>query len=568
MVRVWIVFTPHILADLFENLFRELPSVQVVSHPFAQLDVIVLPLDEGCQPDVSLLPQPLPPAKLVAVSPLGDRAMVRLPGETEWVRVEPFSLSDLMVEVQAGRSRPGVPSRAVAATPRPAPRPIPQQRLPTLRWPAWLPRYRLSPRLAALALVLALTYYLGLGALVIAEASVPGDVFYPVKRLTENAQLALAPSETDSQLALIFAGRRLAEVETLAERGIVLPELLEEMAQTTQAALESNLPASEDPQVAATLVDLTQRQQDVLAQLQPRAEDAAAEAALAVALDVSAKGHKQAVAVIAQQTATAVAQVPPIATTSAPPGGPDERGMADGAQATPVPAVDDSPTPPATLVLPSFTPFVPPAASPTPWPTSTATPITPPPTLTPTRTPLPTRTPTATDTPTALPSATPSATRTATTTPTATETETAVPTETSTATATETETPTATPTDTATATPTRTPTPTDTPTSTDTPTATPTPTDTPTLTGTPTPTETPTPTRTPTPTPTATRTPTATPTATATELLQDPGAFTPMPPPPGPTETPGPEANAGASNADRRPTEAPAASRRFLAVHP
>lgn len=70
-------------------------------------------------------------------------------------------------------------------------------------------------------IVLALLF-IGVGSVasVSAGKSLPGDTFYPVKLMTERAQLVFSPSkETRAHLEVEFAGRRLEELSELAKKG-------------------------------------------------------------------------------------------------------------------------------------------------------------------------------------------------------------------------------------------------------------------------------------------------------------------------------------------------------------
>lgn len=459
MVRVWIVYSPHLLADLFERLLSNLEAVTVVPQPFSGVDVIVLPLNELGEPELDLLPRPVPVAKLVAVSPAADRALIKLPGSNAWEVVQPFALQQLLVEVQAGVPRPRLaPARRNAA--RYGRARLVQIGAVIRAWFAPRPR-QLSRAVIGLLAVLVAFYYISLGTLAAAEAALPGDTLYGLKRLTENAQLAVAPAVEDVQLNTTFAGRRLEEIELLADNGVVLPEIIEDMAASTEAALAATAATAARPQradVYMALAELTRRQQRVLTDLQPEVPDPAMQAAVEHALQVSVESHQQAVAVIQDiqtQTGVAIAAV----TAGVP-----------SAEATKMPlvttvssaTVTSLPGPTITLEIPlptwvvtdqdvgTSTLIAPPLIILTPWTTWTPSP-------TPSRTASPTRTPTQTQTASATPTDTPTETATPTDTPTwtptPTDTATATPTSTPTMTPTPTRTPSATPTDTATAMP-------------------------------------------------------------------------------------------------------------------
>lgn len=489
MVRVWIVFSPHLLADVLDRLMRELPSVMVVPHLAGDVDVIVLPLDDRGQPEMDLLPRPVPAAKLVALSPAADRALIRVPGARAWDEVRPFRLQDLLAEVQAGRARPvhARPPQPQAAWPRPVGA-LAWLRGLAAQWRAASPG-RLRPALSGLLALLVAAYYLGVGTLAAAEAALPGEPLYGVKRMAEEAQLAVAPPSADAVLNAEFAERRLNEIEFLAKGGVMRPDLIDDMAASTEAALSATLPQPGKAQILVSLAELTRRQQQVLVAIQPESPDPAIEAAFQRALQVSAASHQQAVAAIAEEQIQSGVAVAAVTTASQAPTSTHIPLVEAAASATDV-IPPPQRTPVAVAVLPTSFPVelsaatsLPPPTwterpSPTytPWPTVTRTPW---PTLT--RTPLPTRTPSATptdtDTPTRTPTWTPSPTLTRT--PSATPTETDTPTLTPTATRTDTPTPTATPTKTDTPTATPSSTPTDTPTASRTPAPTPTPSETP-----------------------------------------------------------------------------------------
>jgi hypothetical protein len=499
MPRVWIVFSPYILANALEGVLGDLPTVSVVPHPFGEVDVIVLPLDQFNQPALDLLPYPLPNAKLLAVAPQGGRALVRLPGQARWTTLEPFRLRDLVAEVEAGRQRA---VRATRVVPRPAvPRAMP------VGLAALLDRLRLrsrplnSPALAALVAALTLIYSLSLGALTTAEASLPGDPLYQVKRLSEGAQLILAAPPEEVELNLHFASRRLDEIEALARQGGVLPELIEDMAESTAAAVNGvdTTSAEQKPELLPAILDLTTAQRVVLLAVEPKAPDSETREAVQNALAVSEASQQQVAAVYNQSTvSTPVALAGPLVVNTPaaprPTAGPGSTSAAVAAAEERGPRATDVPATTTAAAIPSPTRGAPPTKTPAapteaggmlpdPSHPGEASPL--PPSATYTNTPRPTRTASATPTDDATPTRTALPTKTSTHTPTATPTDTPTDTPTPVPTATDTPEPTETPT----APPTASPTPTDTPTATDTPEPTATATDTPTRT--PTPTETP-----------------------------------------------------------------------------
>jgi hypothetical protein len=110
--RVLIFFKPDLYADLFRKVFQVLGAAEVVElgndveGPSANggnlpenVDVIIFSLDEFGQPAWELLPEPIPDAKLIALSPSGDQGYLLSPGDTEWRKLRPFGLQDLIGEV-------------------------------------------------------------------------------------------------------------------------------------------------------------------------------------------------------------------------------------------------------------------------------------------------------------------------------------------------------------------------------------------------------------------------------------------------------------------------------------
>ena len=108
--RVLILYEPRLYSDLINELIDQLGLLDIVevtdgksgehtANIHQQVDVVILPLDDSGQPKVSLLPDFMPDAKLVAFSPDGTRGVRRMPGELDWVEIRPFGLSQLIVEI-------------------------------------------------------------------------------------------------------------------------------------------------------------------------------------------------------------------------------------------------------------------------------------------------------------------------------------------------------------------------------------------------------------------------------------------------------------------------------------
>ena len=122
-------------------------------------------------------------------------------------------------------------------------------KLPQLGSLIALPRWRLAySALAALVVVVLL-----MTTLVGAANALPGSPFYPVKLVTEDAWLWVAPARDEPSLHLRFARRRLEEYQRLAERGVYDQSVLDAMVAHVDAALEGveDLP----PAVALPLLE-------------------------------------------------------------------------------------------------------------------------------------------------------------------------------------------------------------------------------------------------------------------------------------------------------------------------
>jgi hypothetical protein len=117
--RLWILYEPQIYADLLIRVL-ELPGVTEVVEPCqdeyplsfgkhedcADVDIVLLPLDECGQPKVSLLPEEMPTATLIAFSPDGDLGMRLQPGTQTWEIIRPFELIHLLLEILDTRKQP------------------------------------------------------------------------------------------------------------------------------------------------------------------------------------------------------------------------------------------------------------------------------------------------------------------------------------------------------------------------------------------------------------------------------------------------------------------------------
>jgi hypothetical protein len=161
-----------------------------------------------------------------------------------------------------------------------------QQPSPRLRWPL-----RLRPAYALASLLLVLAFAFGTTAAYASEAALPGDPLYPVKRGLEEARLALSTTSAgDSQLIMVFADRRMSEIESLTGLGRwsdvdraleEYPTVVDELVALSQADDESS---------QATRLS---RHLEVLTRVQAKVPPAA-EPALERALERAGRGRQEA----------------------------------------------------------------------------------------------------------------------------------------------------------------------------------------------------------------------------------------------------------------------------------
>lgn len=95
-------------------------------------------------------------------------------------------------------------------------------------WRRWLP--------AAVA-VMVIVSLAGWGVTSASAVSLPGDALYPIKRLSEQVAIALAPVEGQPDLHATLAQRRLDEYASLSARGQFEPTLIVEAATEIGTAL-------------------------------------------------------------------------------------------------------------------------------------------------------------------------------------------------------------------------------------------------------------------------------------------------------------------------------------------
>jgi len=105
MTCVWIAYEPLVFREALIHLLSRLDSVKIVETPSKDVDVGIFRLSDTGKLQDFFLHKSLPQAKLIVFSPNGDQAFIRLPGETNWKRVRPFGMSQLINEIRTGRNQ-------------------------------------------------------------------------------------------------------------------------------------------------------------------------------------------------------------------------------------------------------------------------------------------------------------------------------------------------------------------------------------------------------------------------------------------------------------------------------
>jgi len=83
----------------------------------------------------------------------------------------------------------------------------------------------LAYKVMAVVMVIAIAMTGAGGGVVLAGDSLPGDLLYPVKLISEDVKLLLSTDPADrAELAMTYAGERVEEMEKLANQGEVIPD--------------------------------------------------------------------------------------------------------------------------------------------------------------------------------------------------------------------------------------------------------------------------------------------------------------------------------------------------------
>jgi hypothetical protein len=165
----------------------------------------------------------------------------------------------------------------LAALPAPEPKQGPMLRAVAR---AGQPRRSLLRRIPAPAWAALITLAIvsaGWGTVRASGGAMPGDVLYPVKKLTERISYATATGPgAEADLLLRFSDRRLREAVAAHDRGRGIdPGLLREMLAHAQGALEKSvsLPDTERAALVDRVACLCRLQRDLLQDLHTRANE-------------------------------------------------------------------------------------------------------------------------------------------------------------------------------------------------------------------------------------------------------------------------------------------------------
>lgn len=145
----------------------------------------------------------------------------------------------------------------------------------------FLPAFLRQPWVVRTVNALLIVVVLFFGLSTASAGSVPGDLLYPFKKLTENVRFLLTTGQQDkAELRLTFSEKRLRELSALYRKtGRVNEALIQAMLRDAEAALQVHTASDEGPSYLMTKArHLNDAQKDYLDQLQPRVQGRAREA--------------------------------------------------------------------------------------------------------------------------------------------------------------------------------------------------------------------------------------------------------------------------------------------------
>jgi len=99
MIRVWIAYEPQVFREALIKVIGKIDTVEIVDDTSAGVDVGVFRLAATGELQAFFHRNALPRAKLIVLSPRGERAFIRLPGAKTWSEVSPFSMDQLLGEI-------------------------------------------------------------------------------------------------------------------------------------------------------------------------------------------------------------------------------------------------------------------------------------------------------------------------------------------------------------------------------------------------------------------------------------------------------------------------------------
>jgi hypothetical protein len=111
-LRVWINYRPRLYMDLFKRAFEAIGQIEVVKLNelltsstergfigWENVDLVIMSLNQQGQPDLELIPDPLPDVKIIAFSPRGDYGLRHVIGGLNWEEIRPFGWNQLVCEL-------------------------------------------------------------------------------------------------------------------------------------------------------------------------------------------------------------------------------------------------------------------------------------------------------------------------------------------------------------------------------------------------------------------------------------------------------------------------------------
>ncbi len=99
MTRVWIAYEPRVFREALVAAIQQQAGIEIVEDAKEGVDIGVFRLGITGELQDFFRHAPFPEAKLVVLSPKGDKAFIRYPGERSWTTIQPFSMPQLLLEI-------------------------------------------------------------------------------------------------------------------------------------------------------------------------------------------------------------------------------------------------------------------------------------------------------------------------------------------------------------------------------------------------------------------------------------------------------------------------------------